>query len=339
MAYELFDDIGDFKKYVGGAVNQSMDMDSIGPHIFTAADNHLIEWLGAALYELLKEGVADEESDPGLSEALEELLPLAKRPLAFLALHEYGKIGGIQFGEAGFIRTENENAKSAFRYQENEYKAYMLQNGYNSIESMLKFLDANAVNYPAWEAKDRNRSLFINYASDFRQHYNKQLDRYTFEGLRPLIEDVEYFAIKATIGDDLYDALKAAILAGSLSSIQKPLVKLIQKAVANFTIKEGVARNWIQVKGGRVVQMEILAEQGYERQGVPIGQPVSLKIRHHEITGDRYINEIIRYLNKHQADFDGWPIPTAESDDTPEVSCPERNICAPDSPATGIVHI
>lgn len=338
MAHELFDDLADFKKYVGGAVNQSMDMASIEPHIFTAADNHLIEWLGAALYDLLKEGIAQEESDPGLTEALEDLLPYVKRPLAFLTLHEYAKIGGIQFGESGFIRMENENAKSAYRYQENEYKAYMLENGYNSLEVMLKFLDMHAVDYPTWEGKEKNRSLFINYASEFRNHYNKQLDRYTFEGLRPLIEDVEYFAIKNSIGDDLYDALKAAIQSNALTSIQKPLVKLIQKAVANFTIKEGVARNWIQVKGGRVIQMEILAEQGYERQGVPIGGPVSLKLRHHELMADRYINEIIRYLNKHQDDFEGWPIPTAESDDNTDENCPERKICGPDTPATGIVH-
>jgi hypothetical protein len=338
MTYELFASKEEFKSFIGGAINQSLEMDSIGPHIFTAADNHIIEWLGAPLYALLKEGIAEEESDPGLSEVLETLLPYVQRPLAFLTMYEYSKVGGVQFGEAGLTRVENENMKTAFRYQENEYREYMLHNGYNAIESMLKFLDSNAVSYPTWEAKERNRSLFINYASDFRLHYNKKLNRHTFEGLRPIIEDVEYFAIATTLGETLYDALKAAILAGSVTSTQKPLVKLVQKAIANFTIREAVARKWVIVQDDRIMQIEKDKDQSSRLEKTPTGPSVSLTMRSHEITGDRYINEIIRYLNKHEADFEGWPIPTAESDDTPDVSCPERNICGPDTPAKGIVH-
>lgn len=163
MATYLFNDISDFKNYVGGGANVSLKMATLDPAILAAAENHIILWLGQQQWDQLVTAVA---GTPSTEETA--LIPYVARPLAMLTMYEYKKIGGIMVGESGFHRFEDETRKSAFKYQENDYSDWMLNNGYENIERMLKFLETNEADYPLWQADDayqRNKALFLNYAS------------------------------------------------------------------------------------------------------------------------------------------------------------------------------
>lgn len=302
MATYIFQDIDDFKKYVGGAVNISLEMDSIKPTILDACEQHVLPWLGQATWDVLVAGV--EAGD--LVAPFTTLLPYVCRPLAKLTMYEYAALGGIQFGEGGIFRTETESHKSPFKYQEAQYRDSMLQHGYEALEQMQRYLDVNAASFTAWAAStafSRTRELTINYAADFRDAYSKYISRHTFETLRSLIADVELFALPSTLGQAQYDRIKAGILAADLTDDEKALLRLLQRAVANFVVEEGVRRHWVTLDGANVVQISRTSADAIAPRTPAGADALRLNLDQADEFGNRYISQITRWLSTRLADF------------------------------------
>lgn len=297
----LFAEISDVKSFVGGGANLSMEIASINPTMFMAAQKYLVPALGP-LWQELKD--AYDEDD--LSPAQEAILPFVQRPLAYLSLYEYTQVASVQFGEAGLFRVEGENAKTPYKYQENAYKDHMLHTGYESIEWMLKFLYANKDDYPSWRDSNAFQNLFgciLNLAEDMRGAYSRYLSRYTFEIIRPIISDVENFALVPLMGKDQYADLISKIQENNLSDTERQLVALCQRAVANMAMMEATARLWVRIEGAHVVQTERLEPQGYEKTTPPIASALGFKMRREELMGNRYIAQVKSYLIDHLSDF------------------------------------
>jgi len=303
MASFLFTDIADFQNYVGGATNKSMDMRSLSPWIEKTAENHIMPWLGRTLWDDLVTKVAEGSISSGSAD--EKLLIKVCSPLAMLTMYEYSFIGAIQFGEAGLFRLETEEYKSAYKYQEANYRESMLNNGYEGIELMQRFLHENADNYQTWDHKDKSRSLIINYASELRDAYSKYISRYTFEIIRSLIEDVELFALVPVLGQAQYDDIKAAILVNTFSDPQKKLLKYLRKVVGNFAIHEGVLRQWVLIDGRNVIQ-NVQRSIDSSQQSLPPesgSSAVSLLLMQADKYANRYISFITDYLNDNIDDY------------------------------------
>lgn len=317
----LFRDIFVLKEFVGGSVSPSMEMDSINPHISLTANRHLFSFLSEEVWMDLLIKYESNSTDT----AFLALLPHVQRPLALLSVFEYAKVGGIQFGESGITRTETQDVKSAYKYQENEFKTTHLYGGYDMLETLLKFLVKNKGDYPDWAISDEAETMqssLMNYSSDFRKAYGNHINRYTFEILRPIIDDLEAVAIAPCIGEDLIEELKASIL----STKQKKLLAIIRKALANFAIEEGQKRLWVRIQGNEVVQSEILEPQGYQKTTAPGNMPMTYSDRHHADWGNRHMLRIKNYL---EANIDDFPTYSAFVDETTTATETEDNDTPP----------
>lgn len=302
MATYIFTNITDFKAHLGGAINQNLNINSLAPWIEMAAQTHIWDWLSQAQWDLL---VTAADGTPSAEETA--LLDKVKRTTALLTMYEYAKVGSVQFTEGmGLVRAESDAQKTAFKYQEVDYRQQMLIMGYESLEAMLDFLEDNEADYPTWVASaayTSNKSLFINTARVFRQYYGKQLSRYVYETIRPIIEEVETFAILKIIGEDQYADLKEGIALKSLTADENTLISYIQKAVVHFTIQEAMARNWVQYQGNRIVQLETLEPQGTERAGTASGAAFLAKYSHHNLLANRHISYLLYYLENNLTTF------------------------------------
>lgn len=303
MATYIFTNITDFKAQLGGAINANMNPNSLAPWIEMAAQTHIWDWLSKAQWDALVTAVDGSST----STEQDDLLIRLKRTTALLTMYEYAKVGSVQFTEGmGMVRAESDNQKTAFKYQEVDYRKQMLTMGYESLEIMLDFLEDNEDDYPLWQASTaytRNKALFINTARVFRQYYGKQLSRYVYEIIRPIIEEVETFAILKVIGQDQYDDLKEGIALKSLTADESTLIGLIQKAIVHFTIQEAMERNWVQFEGNRIVQLESLEPQSMERAGTAAGAGFSTKWSHHQLLASRHISYLLYYLENNLATY------------------------------------
>lgn len=307
MATYIFQTIDEFKQS-GGFVNRGMTLETLDSSINNAWQRHLLPWIGRALWQEMLDYVevgSISDSDPE-----GRLLIYLRRPLAMLACYEYSFIGGIQYAENGAFRVENEDHKTPFKYQEANYRESMLNNGYESLEELQLFLNDNRADYPSYTADDayvRSRSLVINYASELRDHYSTYLSRYTFETLRPLIEDVETFALIPTIGQAQYDAIKAGILADDLTVDESALLPHLQRITANFAVQEGVMRHYLQIDGANVVHIVQRSIDARQQKVTPsnVTAAVSLQVMQSKDFANRYIGFLIDWLDER---LDNYPL-------------------------------
>jgi len=296
----IFDSIQDIKQHVGGGANVGMSLSALKPTILITYRKYLQEWLDDTLWnDLITSADA-----PSTEQA--KLIEYVGLPLALLSMYEYQRIGAVEMGEGGLHRIETEERKTAYKYQENNYRDYMREHGFDAIEMMLDFLEVNETDYPLWVAGSgyaRNKALFINTARTFRDVYAYYINRDVFESLRALMQDVEHFAILPLIGQEQFDDLKEGIYQKALTAAELELIKRIQKAIAHYTIRYAVVQQWIQITGTTVKQQERLEPQSSEKQGVATGQAVSAFISQGNQTANRQINYIQQYLDAHLDTF------------------------------------
>lgn len=298
MAAELFPTFADFKQYVGGRINQSIQLESLEPTIYETARRHITPWLTDALYNTLVGG-------SGLTGAEEALLPYVRRPLALLTMYEYSKVAAIEVGESGMHRIESETRKSAYRYQERQYKEDALEKGYNALETMLKYLDANKANFATWAASDEglvHRTPLLNYASDFRLLALPECDRYTFECIRPIISEVETFAIKKLLPATFWAGFITRHLAGTLTAAEKVLRQYMRQSIAHRSIQEAINLRWIRIDGGRIGVHEDFGDQRNTNITMPSTTGANLYV-HHVTWSDRFNATWIEYIKANSASF------------------------------------
>lgn len=300
MATFLFDDFSDFKDYAGGTVNQSVALESLAPAMEEALATHILPWLSQEMYDELESAIA------APSAAQTALLQRVKKAFALLSMYEYTATASIQVSDAGMMRVETEDMKSAYKYQESSYRDWMLHTGYNRLEDMLRFLNANLGDYATWASTleaAHSRELFLNYTFEFRRVHSKSMSRYTFEVLRPIIEDIEIFAIKANLGEAFYSELKAAVAQQSINADQAIVIGIIQKAVAHLAVNEGVKQGIVQIKGDMVTKNATAEQQGYHVKSAPVADDVDLKTHYEYTTGNRHMSELLAFLSDNQDDF------------------------------------
>ena len=322
----FFPDIQTLKKFIGGAANLSIEIEDLAPTIHSAAVKYLKPWLGS-YYNTVHDGYpyVTPDAKKGL------LSPYIQRTLAHFTMYEYSKVGGVQFSGAGLTRTETESQKTAYKYQENEYRAYMLDHAYEALDELLIYLEDNKIDHTAWPDINRakSRAHFVNYAEEFRAVYSANISRQTYDVLRPLLTDIDLFAIRPILGDTLYDYIKAKILANtSYTDEEKELIALLQKVETYFTVKEGFARHWIKLEGDSLVYDESGSTESADKVKRPANaDQVGWHSRHMDEFGNRYVNTVIKYLNDNADAFNGWPLEVvadADAIDSEDEACCDR---------------
>jgi hypothetical protein len=301
----LFTTISQLKTHIGGGTNVSLELDSINPTFQDVADIQLRPYLGQTTLDALAAYVAADYTPTDT--ALDALLPLVRAPLAAFGVVEYSKIGNLQFGEAGLFRMESDDKRTPYKYQETEYRNTLRTQGYNALERMIVWLEKHKADYPDWVAEARKYclSLFVSLASDLRGCYSAQIDRQTYEVLRPLLEDMETFLILSSIGQAQFDALKTMHLSAStpLNYNQLEGLRRIRKAIGLGAIQENLRRGIIQIKEGRLTQVEALEPQSYLKEGVPSNQALSLSSVHLQEWKERHLSYALAWLQAHPTEF------------------------------------
>lgn len=326
MATYLFNTDEEFKAVIGAGINQSLGLQHLGPTMLIAFEAHLLQWIGNEQWGDLVDAVESQSFTPEQT----ALLPYLQRPLALLTMYEYTKIGELQVSASGFMRAETENMKGAYKNQINRYQEYMQTNGYAALESALEYMQTNKDNYPLWTADvryQRNREAFINTAADFQLVYSANISRYVMETLRGVMLDVEEFALLPLLGQPFFEELKAAIAAESTTVAQVTVIKYIKKAVASFTVEEGIRRNLVQNKGIAIVVNEKLEPQGNIREGSPDSNKLQLALRHNDEFGNRWINMLKEFLTTNResyATYDTWL--TAQEEEAEALAQEEQTI-------------
>ena len=220
------------KKYL--SVDISMQDKTIEPYI-KPAEEQVIRLLGKEMYAELDEYYNDGGDD---DEALNALLPYVQRPIVNFAFFQGLSMLNVSIGENGIAVISNSNLAPASKQRTDDLKADLEKAAYDSMESLLEFLEENITDYDNWSGSDAyayQYEYLISSARRFDELLRIDRSRLTFLKWRPTMADVEFLEIYPIVSQEFCDELKEEIKDDDISEENAVVLPYLQKALAYLT--------------------------------------------------------------------------------------------------------
>ena len=292
--------------------NISLDIATIKPFIEAVEQQHLRSVLGAEQLDAL----LDYSNGVNNDEHLEALLEKCFAPVLHLAIFTGFDLINVNLGDSGFRQNVTENAKSLYGYQERNIKEYLSLNGYNGLDSILSFLEANESHYPLWadsEACSLAYTNLIRNAAEFTAIYSPlRNSSLIFRLLKSAITEVEDFEIKPMLGDVLYETMLEMVkdremnLVGNLK--YKKLLAYVQKPLVYLSVAKG-AEDLGAKFTNRGLLFETVDPGADDVKATAETEKVMRIVKHAEATGRGYLTSLRNYLIANAAEFTEYVAP------------------------------
>ena len=278
---KLFKTIEDIQKYV--RVNGTLSIESLEGFERDVFEKYIRRYLSQELLDLIITWYnATPVDNAPVNQPYVDLLPYIQNATIKFVMYMAAPTLDVQVTNSGFAVASTQNLAPASKDRVAAFRESMLAMSWDSIESMLKFLEKNKSDYTEWaesEACTIQTGLFINTAEEFNKHININDSVLRYLELRQTIEDVEILRIIPKISLEFADELKTQISAVSLTDANKKVVPYIVKSIANYTV--------------------FMAEMGDK----------------YEAIAENYIMAAIRFMDLHRIDYptysDSIPLPTS----------------------------
>lgn len=221
----------------------------------------LLEKIGQPLYDKVTELYNDTEDKEDLlpggaqsNTAAAQLIHLCQRVVAFDMLYRAADLSAISVNESGLNMVETGGYDAADDKALDRYKRRLYTEAHRAVDRLLITLEewaedkglsstenidqdaAQKIEFVGLWHKSRYfylvDGLFINTARKFNEFVDIYENREKFIQLLPDLRFVQEFVIRPEMGDALTDYLLDAMRGGTLTDTEKPIVRLVQYALA-----------------------------------------------------------------------------------------------------------
>ncbi len=223
-------------------VDSTFVISTLFPYQVEAINKYLRSVMGNELTDTLLDYYNFEGPDPDPEvpidySILDNLLPYAQRVVAKFAFFQGAPNMDLKLTDAGFGVVSNQNLAPASKDRVNRFVASLEADGWDAVETLLRFLEMNAEEYPSWTESDaytmqcRN---FINSAEEFDKYVNIGKSRLKFMNFRTVMDNIEILQIEPVISKGLADLIREEVRSGDISEENKVLLPYLKRAVANY---------------------------------------------------------------------------------------------------------
>lgn len=300
--------------------NISLEVDTLKPYINAVEQQHLLSVLGAEQLDAL----LDYSNGVNTDEHLQPLLEKCLAPVLYLAIFTGFDLINVSFSDSGFRRNETDGSKSLYGYQERNIKEYLSTNGYNGLDNILTFLEANEADYPLWadsEACSLAYTNLIRNAAEFTAIYSPlRNSALIFRLLKSAITEVEDFEIKPLLGDDLYEMLLELVKDREINDVAnlkyKKLLAEVNKPLAYLSIARGAHELGAKFTN-RGLLFETVEPGADDVKAQAEAEKVARIVTNADRTGRGYLTTLRNYLIANATAFTEYvaPVDTSEYPD------------------------
>jgi len=302
----LFSNTSDIKKYV--PVNVSLEYDTIKPFLTAVERDFLKRLIGSTLYAEILDYTQN-------SSAIQKgLLDLCRQAVINLALWKWTSGGAVNISDIGITRPESEKQKSAYKYQEDALRDHLKEEGFNSLDAVLEYLEDNIDSFSSFKASDNYtifKSNFINQTSEFDDICSIGASRLVFLKLRRFMTLVEDFEVLPAIGKEMFDKLKAFVTdTGSGSGSGDPdehsstVITYLKKAIAHLSIARGILDLNVNITDkGFFFESKEGSTNSFNRQSNLSTGQLSAMANNAKKTGNDYLEHAIKYMRANIESF------------------------------------
>lgn len=206
--------------------------DSSLPLFNNAISQHLLPILGDTLFSALDTAEVPDQDQTTLIDKCRAVIV----PFAFA---EDMALRNLQLGENGPKVTETDSTRTAHRWEYEKAEEKLMSQGYAAQELLIVYLKANFAKFTDWANSPYNSVdgfAIIRDGNDLRQVTGLEQPHRCYMKLRGLFSVIADTHLKPNISAAYYKALQTRILAGTLSTEEKELLPLLQKATSRMAL-------------------------------------------------------------------------------------------------------
>lgn len=308
---ELNTKAGEIKQYI--AVNASVAFKSILPYITTSERDYIKPLLGNDQYtELCSYYQSTSSWDPeeGQAEAedLANLLPLVQQALINLAYWKGYPALSVNIGDGGAFRIEKEHEKSLFQYQEENLRNSFKNEGFNTLDKILEFLEENIDKFPCFSASATYtvfKKKFIRTAGEFDAIYGIGGSRLVFLKLQPFIDQVNDLEIIPIIGPEYWEEIRIVMSSGAdLLALQQRFIDFVKKIQAFLSVARGISELGVNITDkGFFFETSASNSDNFRKKDIITDNTLDALRRNAEQNGRAYIQYLQDFLHDNIGDF------------------------------------
>ena len=292
------------------SVSAASNFDTVAPHIANAERDYLVPVIGQDMYDELQEFYDTEFINP-LTEAQEktaELLRLSQQSVIHLAYWIGFDLLNAHITDAGFKRTESTEVKGLFKYQEENLKNYFRTNGFNGLDSVLKYIETNLATFGEFKLSAVNtlfRSSFIPTTDVFNDIVFINKSRLTFLRMKAHMQLVEEIEIAPVLGPVAFDFVKAEMVKDEPDAKVIALLPYIRKPIAWLSSALLMEESGADLKDNGLYFSSVKAFAGNDTENGPSAPDrIAILVMRNRSYGNAYLDALRAYLTTHAAD---WP--------------------------------
>jgi hypothetical protein len=225
-------------------MHSSFDVSKIAAFIEAAELKFIKPILGTDLYNDITIAYQDsikEVSPVVLDEEYINLIHYVRRPLAQLALAMGSSSMAVNVTNNGINRTEDQNHKTAYQYQELNWKRDKMNLGLEFLDELGDFLESEKSTYLYYEDSPERLlriGMFVSSSKILTAHAGINVGKYIHTLLHSQFTKAER-KVKKIIGIDEFTILKTALL-NSIPAAKEDAVEMIREAVSNLALAQAI---------------------------------------------------------------------------------------------------
>lgn len=234
------------------ATQPGMDINLLKPYLEMAEKRYLQKVLGKEQFTDLETAYQNsiKETPVALDQEDIDLLHYCRQVIVPLSFYLGADNIDVSVDSTGIRRSENENKKTAYQYQKNDFLKNQFNLGLERMDNLYGFLEENIDDYPLYAASEIRaglNKLLIRSLADFERQVSIRESFWLFLHLRDIMEDVELTRVIPNMGEH-YETIKSKIDSDqNLTADETEILTYAKKTIANLSLNEVVNRLPVQL--------------------------------------------------------------------------------------------
>lgn len=311
---EKWNNAGEIKAFV--KVSNSLSFSVMETPLRDAFDLFILPLVGYKMGEKLKDIYASPERKESEKRALE----LAQRANACLAFwYSFDELN-TRITDSGFQRQESENGtfKQAYKYQEDNLRNGFRNKGWNAVDALLDYLEANITDFGEYADSPAHTTLqtdLVKTTAEVDMYYHINHSRIIFMRLQNHFRFVTKMILPTVIGQVIYDKLEAHLKSPEESA---DTMENLRKQCLGFVILSAVKR--LMAETGSITDRGLYFSELTDKEGNETLKPVAderltLQLDNLQSDIDRYQASLMQYIKHHfETDYKGSPMDVFKRD-------------------------